>query len=80
MLPQDIRLLNTSLHERLSPASAGMVGDDHADAQLIKEDWVRREARRAATTGRQRLKYPSSITSSGRRLISFLVSELARSM
>jgi phosphatidylinositol-bisphosphatase len=56
MLPQDIRLLNTPLLERLSPSSAGMVGDDHADAQLIKEDWVRREARRAAITGRRRLK------------------------
>lgn len=39
-MPRDIRLSNTPLHTRLSPASAGFPGDDLADIQLIREEWI----------------------------------------
>ncbi|KAF9552113.1 DNase I-like protein [Agrocybe pediades] len=52
---QDLRLINKPLIERLSPACAGTTGDDHADLQLIRDDWVRVNARRMATKGRRSL-------------------------
>ncbi|KAF8909683.1 Endonuclease/exonuclease/phosphatase [Gymnopilus junonius] len=38
--PQDLRLVNKPLLERLSPASAGFMSDDQSDAQLIRDDWT----------------------------------------
>lgn len=52
---QDLREINRPLLERLSPACAGQTGDDHADAQVIRDDWVRLKARDISVNGRRRL-------------------------
>ncbi|KAH7928356.1 DNase I-like protein [Leucogyrophana mollusca] len=44
----DLRTARQPLHSRLSSASAGLPGDDVADIDIIREDWVRREALKAA--------------------------------
>ncbi|KAF9788098.1 DNase I-like protein [Thelephora terrestris] len=44
-VPFDVRLSNSPLHTRLSPASAGFPGDDLADIQLIREEWIPRAAK-----------------------------------
>ncbi|EAU84020.2 hypothetical protein CC1G_11458 [Coprinopsis cinerea okayama7 len=55
-IPPDLRLVNQPLHERLSPASAGQPGDDYADLHLMRDEWVRAEARRSCISGRQSLR------------------------
>jgi len=54
---QDLRLINKPLIERLSSACAGTTGDDHADLQLIRDDWVRVNARNMSRKGRRTLTY-----------------------
>jgi len=44
-IPPDVRLYNSPLHTRLSLASAGFLGDDLADIQLIREEWIPQAAR-----------------------------------
>lgn len=53
--PIDLRLLNKPLHEQLSPASAGLPGDDAADSTLIRDRWVREQARDVCHKGTYRL-------------------------
>ncbi|KAF9484055.1 DNase I-like protein [Pholiota conissans] len=55
-VPQDLRLINQPLLDRLSPSCAGLPGDDHADAQIIKDDWIRRKARTMCRVGKRKLK------------------------
>ncbi|KIM41337.1 hypothetical protein M413DRAFT_146739 [Hebeloma cylindrosporum] len=52
---QDLREINRPSLERLSPACAGQTGDDHADAQAIRDEWVRVKARDLSRNGRRRL-------------------------
>ncbi|KAF8961879.1 DNase I-like protein [Flammula alnicola] len=54
-MPQDLRQVNRPLSERLSPACAGLTGDDHEDAQVIRDDWIRAKARGMSRTGRRNL-------------------------
>ncbi|KAG5220607.1 DNase protein [Salix suchowensis] len=42
-MPMDLRVLNKPLHEQLSPASAGLSGDDAADMSLIRDHWPDRD-------------------------------------
>ncbi|KAH9474443.1 Inositol polyphosphate 5-phosphatase OCRL [Psilocybe cubensis] len=48
--PQDLRQSIRPLIDRLSPACAGLMGDDHSDAQAIRDEWIlaktRSDARR----------------------------------
>ncbi|KAF4576228.1 hypothetical protein EYR40_000468 [Pleurotus pulmonarius] len=53
--PIDLRVLNKPLHEQLSPASAGLPGDDAADSTLIRDHWVRKQARDVCHKGTYRL-------------------------
>jgi len=39
-IPLDLRIAGLPLHARLSHASAGLSGDDVADIQLIRDEWV----------------------------------------
>ncbi|KAI0943540.1 hypothetical protein AcW1_002679 [Taiwanofungus camphoratus] len=41
-IPPDLRIITKPLHTRLSPASAGLPGDDASDIAAIREDWVRK--------------------------------------
>ncbi|OBZ76964.1 Inositol polyphosphate 5-phosphatase OCRL-1 [Grifola frondosa] len=51
-IPPDLRQLHKPLHSLLSPASAGMSGDDAFDIAMIREDWMRRKVREnLASTG-----------------------------
>ncbi|EPQ50828.1 DNase I-like protein [Gloeophyllum trabeum ATCC 11539] len=43
-IPPDLRIINRPLHTRLSPASAGLPGDDVADVELVREEWILRKA------------------------------------
>ncbi|KAF8957550.1 Endonuclease/exonuclease/phosphatase [Flammula alnicola] len=54
-MPQDLRQVNRPLSERLSPACAGLTGDDHEDAQIIRDDWIRAKARGMSRIGRRNL-------------------------
>ena len=54
---QDLRQITRPLLERLSPACAGQTGDDHADAQAIRDDWVRLKARDLSRHGRRCLTW-----------------------
>ncbi|RDB17258.1 Inositol polyphosphate 5-phosphatase OCRL-1 [Hypsizygus marmoreus] len=56
VIPPDLRFINQPLHARLSPASAGLPGDDVADIELIRDDWIRIQAREASRKGRRRLR------------------------
>lgn len=40
-IPTDLRFSTTPLHTLLSPASAGAPGDEAADINFIREDWLR---------------------------------------
>ncbi|KDR77003.1 hypothetical protein GALMADRAFT_246188 [Galerina marginata CBS 339.88] len=53
--PQDLRQIHRPLLERLSAACAGIMGDDHEDAQMIRDDWVRLNARNMSRKGRRKL-------------------------
>ncbi|KAF8152980.1 DNase I-like protein [Crassisporium funariophilum] len=54
-MPQDLRQINQPLLDRLSPACAGLTGDDHADVQLIRDDWILTKARDMSRKERRRL-------------------------
>ncbi|KAL1739864.1 Endonuclease/exonuclease/phosphatase, partial [Schizophyllum fasciatum] len=54
-IPLDLRTQHAPLEARLSPASAGMSGDDDADIGTLRDDWLRRESRRSALKGKCRL-------------------------
>ncbi|KAG2134783.1 DNase I-like protein [Suillus clintonianus] len=49
--PIDLRTINTPLHTRLSPASAGLPGDDAADIDIVREHWIYNKAIEEASTG-----------------------------
>ncbi|KAG1752256.1 DNase I-like protein [Suillus lakei] len=46
-----LRTINTPLHTRLSPASAGLPGDDAADISIVREHWIYNKAIEEASTG-----------------------------
>lgn len=46
-IPPDLRISRLPLHDRLSPASAGLPGDDANDIHLLREDWVMETARKS---------------------------------
>jgi phosphatidylinositol-bisphosphatase len=49
--PVDLRMVNTPLHTRLSPAIAGLPGDDAADIGVVCEHWIYNKAIEEASTG-----------------------------
>lgn len=49
--PIDLRTVNIPLHTRLSPASAGLPGDDAVDISIVRENWVYNKAIEEASTG-----------------------------
>ncbi|KAG6909315.1 hypothetical protein DXG01_001114 [Tephrocybe rancida] len=55
-IPEDLRMIKQPLHTRLSPAIAGLPGDDVADFRLIRDEWIRTNAREASRTGEYRLR------------------------
>lgn len=55
-MPPDLRAVNRPLLERLSPSYAGSMGDDQADAQIIRDEWVRNKARDMSRVGRRQLR------------------------
>jgi inositol polyphosphate 5-phosphatase INPP5B/F len=55
-IPQDLRFVNLPLHARLSPASAGLPGNDLADIDVIREEWIRSSTRKAVQRGRRRIR------------------------
>ncbi|EPT03267.1 hypothetical protein FOMPIDRAFT_1028919 [Fomitopsis schrenkii] len=44
-IPPDLRMLQKPVHTLLSPASAGLPGDEALDIAVIREDWMRRRVR-----------------------------------
>ncbi|KAF9238067.1 DNase I-like protein [Melanogaster broomeanus] len=53
----DLRLRNQPLHSRLSPACAGLPGDDAADISIVRREWIEQTAtKQASTNSIQRLK------------------------
>lgn len=55
-LSQDLRIANLPLISRLSSASAGHLGNDSDDIQIIRDEWIRVKARESSRRGRRRLK------------------------
>ncbi|KAG1867495.1 Endonuclease/exonuclease/phosphatase [Suillus tomentosus] len=49
--PIDLRMVNVPLHTRLSPASAGLPGDDADDISIVRENWIYNKAIEEAFTG-----------------------------
>ncbi|KAG1776529.1 DNase I-like protein [Suillus placidus] len=49
--PIDLRTVNIPLHTRLSPASAGLPGDDAADISIVRENWIYNKAVEEASIG-----------------------------
>lgn len=49
--PIDLRMVNVPLHTRLSPASAGLPGDDADDISIVRENWIYNQAIEEALTG-----------------------------
>ncbi|KAF9045408.1 DNase I-like protein [Panaeolus papilionaceus] len=54
--PPDLRQVIVPLQDRLSPVSAGLMGDDHQDIQIFRDEYIRRTARERTRKGRRRLK------------------------
>ncbi|KAG6809727.1 hypothetical protein H0H92_014968 [Tricholoma furcatifolium] len=54
--PEDLRLVNEPLNTRLSPATAGLSGDDMADFRLIRDDWVLAQARQMSNNAQHTLR------------------------
>jgi phosphatidylinositol-bisphosphatase len=50
-IPPDLRIINKPLLKRLSPASAGLPGDDAIDIQVIRDEWIRNKARSLVKQG-----------------------------
>ncbi|KAI0357724.1 DNase I-like protein [Trametes cingulata] len=42
-IPPDLRKIKKPVHTRLSPASAGLPGNDVSDIEVVREDWMRRK-------------------------------------
>ncbi len=42
-IPTDLRTLKKPIYDRLAPASAGLPGNDVADIELIREEWLRQK-------------------------------------
>lgn len=42
-VPPDLRTIRKPAHARLSAASAGLPGNDIADIEAVREDWMRRK-------------------------------------
>ncbi|KIK38519.1 hypothetical protein CY34DRAFT_809249 [Suillus luteus UH-Slu-Lm8-n1] len=49
--PKDLRTVNIPLHAQLSPASAGLPGDDAVDISIVRENWIYNKAIEEASTG-----------------------------
>jgi hypothetical protein len=49
--PIDLRTVNIPLHMQLSPASAGLPGDDAVDISIVRENWIYNKAIEEASTG-----------------------------
>ncbi|KAG2040787.1 Endonuclease/exonuclease/phosphatase [Suillus americanus] len=49
--PIDLRTVKLPLHTRLSPASAGLPGDDAVDISIVREHWIFNKAIEEAYTG-----------------------------
>jgi phosphatidylinositol-bisphosphatase len=49
--PRDLRTVNIPLHTQLSPASAGLPGDDAVDISIVRENWIYNKAIEEASTG-----------------------------
>ncbi|KAG1888407.1 DNase I-like protein [Suillus subluteus] len=49
--PIDLRTVKLPLHTRLSPASAGLPGDDAVDISIVREHWIYNKAIEEASTG-----------------------------
>ncbi|KAG1769780.1 DNase I-like protein [Suillus occidentalis] len=49
--PVDLRTVNIPLHTQLSPASAGLPGDDAVDINIVRENWIYDKAIEEASTG-----------------------------
>ncbi|KAH0831235.1 DNase I-like protein [Lanmaoa asiatica] len=47
----DLRLRKQPLHTRLSPAIAGLPGDDVSDVSIIRRDWIEHAAAKEASSG-----------------------------
>ncbi|KAF8065021.1 DNase I-like protein [Lyophyllum atratum] len=56
LIQPDLRLVNRPLHLRLSPAAAGIPGDDVTDIRLIRDEWIQTQARDTSRQGRRKLK------------------------
>jgi len=44
-VPPDLRMLQKPVHTLLSPASAGLPGDEAFDMAVIREDWIRKRVK-----------------------------------
>ncbi|KAH9931574.1 DNase I-like protein [Fomitopsis serialis] len=44
-VPPDLRMLQKPVHTLLSPASAGLPGDEAFDTAVIRDDWIRRRVK-----------------------------------
>ena len=54
----DLRLRKQPLHTRLSPAIAGLPGDDVSDISIVRRDWIEQAAAKEAASGDvKHLKY-----------------------
>lgn len=53
--PPDLRVVNKGLLQRLFPASAGLPGDDNTDIRLIRDEWIRDQARSLSQRGKRRI-------------------------
>ncbi|KAI9567754.1 DNase I-like protein [Boletus coccyginus] len=47
----DLRLRKQPLHTRLSPAIAGLPGDDNSDISIIRREWIEQAAAKDASSG-----------------------------
>ncbi|KII91616.1 hypothetical protein PLICRDRAFT_514320 [Plicaturopsis crispa FD-325 SS-3] len=50
--PPDLRVTAQPLHTRLSPAGAGLPGDDVGDIGIVRDEWMRARARAECGKGR----------------------------
>lgn len=47
----DLRLRKQLLHTRLSPAIAGLPGDDGSDISIVRREWIEQTAAKEASSG-----------------------------
>lgn len=75
-VPPDLRLLQKPVHTLLSPASAGLPGDEALDIAIVREDWMRRRVRShllmsAERRSSLRYEYKSPLTELALSLMAF---------